>query len=369
MSLTLAGATLGGGLGSGIISGLSSLFGQKSQFNEQKKLLELQYQKNLEQWNRENEYNSPAKQMERLKAAGLNANLVYGNGGVTQQAANSPSYNVPEAPDYGTPFAKMMQTAFLSIGNFVQQMAMNNSQLSLNQSQEGVNDANAAKLEQEALLSQYRSQAQKRQNKWIDIMNLTDLSESLSKIKVNNTKVELNKQLVTESIVTCDFIKHKTNLTDAQIASFNQQLRESAARVLKVFQDIQESKSRVSLNSTFGALNMSNVHLNNARTAAQLIDNDISRQTKFWTIQGQNSRNLIDMNSWRWIVSNKKFQALNGNLQYNVMSRWLDKKTQWTVNKLMHDANKVEIYGLDAGNLFNWLLPMNAQIPAYNVQP
>lgn len=34
----------------------------------------------LSDWNMQNEYNSPVAQMERLKAAGLNPNLVYGNG-------------------------------------------------------------------------------------------------------------------------------------------------------------------------------------------------------------------------------------------------------------------------------------------------
>lgn len=35
---------------------------------------------NMQQWKRENEYNSPAQQMARLEAAGLNPNLMYGQG-------------------------------------------------------------------------------------------------------------------------------------------------------------------------------------------------------------------------------------------------------------------------------------------------
>lgn len=35
---------------------------------------------NLEDWNRQNEYNTPEAQMERFKAAGLNPNLIYGRG-------------------------------------------------------------------------------------------------------------------------------------------------------------------------------------------------------------------------------------------------------------------------------------------------
>lgn len=48
------------------------------------------FQRNLEQWNRENQYNTPSAQMERLHAAGLNPNLVYGNGSGTMQSASSP---------------------------------------------------------------------------------------------------------------------------------------------------------------------------------------------------------------------------------------------------------------------------------------
>lgn len=35
---------------------------------------------NMQQWQRENEYNAPAQQMARLEAAGLNPNLMYGQG-------------------------------------------------------------------------------------------------------------------------------------------------------------------------------------------------------------------------------------------------------------------------------------------------
>lgn len=51
----------------------------------------------------QNNYNSPAAQMERLKAAGLNPNLVYGNGatteGATTRASTVGSYN-PEKMNY-----------------------------------------------------------------------------------------------------------------------------------------------------------------------------------------------------------------------------------------------------------------------------
>jgi hypothetical protein len=62
-----------------------------------RQLAEYQYSKDLEMWNRQNEYNSPLAQMARLKGAGLNPNLVYGTGaaGATGQAREFPKFNAP----------------------------------------------------------------------------------------------------------------------------------------------------------------------------------------------------------------------------------------------------------------------------------
>ena len=53
-------------------------------------LAKMQNQWNLQQWNRENAYNSPVAQKSRLQAAGLNADMMYGSGGVMNTAASSP---------------------------------------------------------------------------------------------------------------------------------------------------------------------------------------------------------------------------------------------------------------------------------------
>lgn len=51
-------------------------------------LAKYQYDMNIEQWERENAYNSPAQQMQRLKSAGLNPNLAYDS--LQNQSAPSP---------------------------------------------------------------------------------------------------------------------------------------------------------------------------------------------------------------------------------------------------------------------------------------
>lgn len=59
-------------------------------------LAEYAYAQDFEMWNRQNAYNSPQAQMERLKAAGLNPNLVYGSGAVSGNTSGpTPKYNAP----------------------------------------------------------------------------------------------------------------------------------------------------------------------------------------------------------------------------------------------------------------------------------
>lgn len=65
----------------------------------QKNASQFEWDKNLEQWNRANEYNAPTEQMMRLKEAGLNPAMIYGSGGAKTTAAVSPKYQAPR-PTY-----------------------------------------------------------------------------------------------------------------------------------------------------------------------------------------------------------------------------------------------------------------------------
>lgn len=106
------------GLGAAIVGGLGNLFGVNQQNKNIDKQLRAQRRENqknreynlmlakqqnawnLEQWNRENEYNSPSSQKARLEAAGLNADMMYGGSGVSNTAAPSPAMTsgAPSSP-------------------------------------------------------------------------------------------------------------------------------------------------------------------------------------------------------------------------------------------------------------------------------
>lgn len=76
--------------GASLIGAAASAGSQARANNMNLQIMREQNQWNLEQWQRENAYNLPSAQMARLKAAGLNPNMVYANGGAQTAAASSP---------------------------------------------------------------------------------------------------------------------------------------------------------------------------------------------------------------------------------------------------------------------------------------
>lgn len=83
-------------------------------------------------WNRQNEYNSPAAQMERFKAAGLNPNLIYGqtNEAPAVRSTDVKSWN-PTAPSYGAGVGNALLSGLASY----QDMTMQDEQIKNMQAQ------------------------------------------------------------------------------------------------------------------------------------------------------------------------------------------------------------------------------------------
>jgi hypothetical protein len=86
--LPLIGAVAGAGL---------SLLGNSIQNKQNKKITRSNRQHEIEMWNMQNAYNTPLKQRQRLEAAGLNPNLMYGHGSVANTASQVNTSKNPDA--------------------------------------------------------------------------------------------------------------------------------------------------------------------------------------------------------------------------------------------------------------------------------
>lgn len=109
MGSTGGGAAIsaGSGLLGSVIGGIFGAQQQKREFENQKSLMELNnkyaeqaattaYERQVEQWDRENEYNTPAAQRARLEEAGLNPALMYGTGGAANAGNAGGLSTVPQ---------------------------------------------------------------------------------------------------------------------------------------------------------------------------------------------------------------------------------------------------------------------------------
>ncbi|WGL31323.1 DNA pilot protein [Dipodfec virus UOA04_Rod_931] len=98
------------GPASGLISAganlLGSALGNSAGLKQQQlanegnmRLAQYKYEKDLEQWKRETDYNSPKNQMQRFADAGLNPNLIYGQGS-SGNASSAPTFDAPHLEAY-----------------------------------------------------------------------------------------------------------------------------------------------------------------------------------------------------------------------------------------------------------------------------
>ncbi len=94
LGLDSVGKVLGVASGGTTLLG-TALAGGETLYNnyQQRKAAKKQREWDLQMWNMQNEYNTPAQQMSRLAAAGLNPSLIYGAGSATASgnASSKPS--------------------------------------------------------------------------------------------------------------------------------------------------------------------------------------------------------------------------------------------------------------------------------------
>lgn len=151
---------LAGGLiaaGGSLLGGLFSSSGQKSANDTNMQIAQAQNQWNIEQWNRENEYNTPAAQVQRLKDAGLNPNLIYGNSSAGAVSASSPRASGATVSNAQAGHAAGISAATQQLMNIVMQQAeynKMNAQSDLARNQADLARVNASLSEANVLKTQ-----------------------------------------------------------------------------------------------------------------------------------------------------------------------------------------------------------------------
>lgn len=210
-------ALISGGLG--LVGGLISHGDVKEQYKYNKKLQDNAFAHNVEMWNMQNAYNTPSAQMERLQAAGLNPNLVYGNGGATNTATDYPKYQAGEAPQVANIRAASRQLALQGFQTALNAKLQNAQAANLDADTELKNKTTEltgvhkeiALLDKELRSGTLSSEIQYKVEKWKQ-----DLILGRNQIKLGDQQVTLNQKQMEKLDAETNSIVSRTKLTDVQ---------------------------------------------------------------------------------------------------------------------------------------------------------
>lgn len=177
--------------------------------SQSKSLMRYQQRLNQESIDLQNRYNSPLAQMERLRAAGLNPNLVYGNGvdGNQSSAAASGLSNRNPQADFG--FADAVNNVFR------QRQLENETKLT---------NANELKILADKLLSQAR---------YLDVMQDVARKDATFNTFVEKAAADLahTHQSIAESQQRVDESKQRINESAQRVENMKETINEIRANV------------------------------------------------------------------------------------------------------------------------------------------
>lgn len=148
------------------------------------------YERNLEQWNLENSYNSPSAQMDRLRDAGLNPNLIYGStdGGTAAHSPQLESTQIgkPRPVDYSNVNANWLNDSLFRAQQSIQMAAQ--TELMHANAQKAYADAGIKEnnLQYQDVFNQGRVRLQEQ------TIEQNDLRRSIlgQQLKMNDKKIE-----------------------------------------------------------------------------------------------------------------------------------------------------------------------------------
>lgn len=221
LPLIQAGIQAAAGAGQGLMQG--GMNRKTMDFN--KWMYDRQRKDALADWSMQNEYNSPAAQMQRFKDAGLSPHLIYGqtNQAGAVRSTESKPWN-PSAADISTPVARSIEA--YNVGR------VTNQQLSQMASQEDLNRANIRKAEAGVLESNQRVIESLSRTKGIDLKNQWVDKLSQSQVDVMNANLALTEARTSGQLTD----------NELKIATQSDSIQSAMLKVLQQRADLANSK-------------------------------------------------------------------------------------------------------------------------------
>jgi len=204
---------------------------QQRRYND--KMYERQRADALADWNMQNQFNSPAAQMERFKAAGLNPNLIYGqtNEAPSVRTSSVQSYNPKQTPlRYDTDFMSYFDANLKAVqtDNLKAASEVARQEAILKAAQTAGVIASTAKTDQDTKMGAFNlDQAQKLQG-----VVLEQAQENLRKTKTeigislneDERRAAMNSMNLREGIERILLLRKQQAKTESEKRSIDQQI-------------------------------------------------------------------------------------------------------------------------------------------------
>lgn len=220
------------------------------------RMYSMQRQHALDDWNRQNEYNNPAAQMARLKAAGLNPHLIYGGGpgNVSQpvRSTDAKSWN-PTPPQFDLG-AAARSAIFTGVDLETKQTQLDriNAMIAVDK-QKAINMASdtAQKVQQTAKTKWEYEQAQRLGSYSLEAARL-GVRELETRISKNVTQNEYTAQQIATEVIMRPYKRDKAI---AEIANLKQQTATSGAQKELIQQNVKNQQWKAQIDSLAVELN------------------------------------------------------------------------------------------------------------------
>ena len=251
--------TIIGGIGGAAISAIGSFFGNRrnrkasreafereSKFAREERLAQQEWIEQM--YEKNNSYNSPAAQMQRLKDAGLNPDLMYSRGDVGNATA-------PEAPaQAATPRFNVIPTnTYGQTAQIAAESGLKAAQARLADSQSKKTDTEESLLTADYLLRKARTESDIELNHSTIYVNHELGQLNHAEAEVAAKKLQEIDVAMSEARERISTMKAQQSEIDEKIVQmkFDRYLRSKEFELLchKTYQDIKESNSRISLNA------------------------------------------------------------------------------------------------------------------------
>lgn len=274
-------------LGSAISGGaslLGNVVGNKQQNANIKKQIDFQREENekarafnkamaeqanqwsIDQWNRENQYNSPEAMRQRLRDAGVNADLFYG-GNAQNTASASPSVT-PVAPGAPTDVSAIGQKATIGdITNNVVNQALAAAQIRKLEADKGKTKQETENLKIEGKILSADALTRAAQNEQALEIGRSTIYVNHSIAKLNHKEAELASARITEATANADLLYEKANEVKASIRNIN---ANTAATRFGMMMRAKEFRQRVKEFQEQVRVNDSSIRLNYEQAATYL---------------------------------------------------------------------------------------------------